>query len=173
MSMANFEESLPAKEDGKMKINGTMMQYFHWYYGNSATDPRLWEKVKQEVENLSALGVTALWLPPPYKGAGGEHDVGYGIYDLYDLGEFEQKNSVRTKYGTKQQYIEAIQTAHDHDMQIYGDVVLNHKAGADVTEWVKAARVHYDNRDFTYGEETWIEAWTKFNFPGRHHCGQP
>ncbi len=144
-----------------------MMQYFHWYYGNSATDPDLWEKVKQEVDNLSALGVTALWLPPPYKGTGGAHDVGYGIYDLYDLGEFEQKDSVRTKYGTKQQYMDAIQAAHAHDMQIYGDVVLNHKAGADDTEWVKAARVHYDNRSFTYGEETWIEAWTKFNFAGR------
>ena len=84
--MANFEESLPAKEDGKMKINGTMMQYFHWYYGNSVTESDLWEMVKQEVENLSALGVTALWLPLPYKGTGGAHDVGYGIYDLYDLG---------------------------------------------------------------------------------------
>jgi hypothetical protein len=57
-----------SKEDGKMKINGMMMQYFHWYYGNSATDPDLWEKVKQVVDNLSALGVTALWLPPPYMG---------------------------------------------------------------------------------------------------------
>ena len=44
------------------------------------------------------LGVTALWLPPAYKGAGGDKDVGYGVYDLYDLGEFNQKGSVPTKY---------------------------------------------------------------------------
>ncbi len=150
-----------------MQNNGTMMQYFHWYYGNTAADPDLWEKVKQEAADLSDLGITALWLPPPYKGTAGVHDVGYGIYDLYDLGEFDQKGSVRTKYGTRQQYLDAVKAAHEVGIQLYADVVLNHKAGADDTQWVKAARVHYDNRNFRYGEETWIETWTQFNFPDR------
>ena len=30
------------------------------------------------------------------------------LYDLYDLGEFNQKGSVPTKYGTKKEYIEMI-----------------------------------------------------------------
>jgi len=143
------------------------MQYFHWYYGSEAGTPDLWAKVKSEAKNLAKIGVTGLWLPPAYKAAGGASDVGYGIYDLYDLGEFDQKGTIRTKYGTKAQYLDAIKEAHKHNIQIYGDVVFNHKAGADETEWVKAGRVYRDNLNFQYGEETWIEAWTKFTFPGR------
>jgi alpha-amylase len=144
-----------------------MMQYFHWYYGSTDAAPDLWGQVARQAAALSELGISALWLPPPYKGAAGRHDVGYGIYDLYDLGEFQQKGSVRTKYGTRQQYLKAIESAHLAGMQVYADVVLNHKAGADDTQWVKAARVHYDNRNFHYGDETWIESWTHFHFPGR------
>ena len=58
--------------------------------------------------SFSNLGVTVVWLPPAYKGAGGVHDVGYGVYDLYDLGEFDQKGTIPTKYGTKQEYLDAI-----------------------------------------------------------------
>lgn len=116
-----------------MDSNGTMMQYFHWYYGQFG-GPDLWERVQQEAADLSEAGITALWLPPPYKGAAGIDDVGYGIYDLYDLGEFDQKGSVRTKYGTRDAYVAAIRSAHDAGMQVYADVVLNHKAGADDTQ---------------------------------------
>ena len=150
-----------------MKQNGIMMQYFHWYYGNTNHTLDLWDKVKQESSDLSAHGVTGLWLPPAYKGSHGKNDVGYSIYDLYDLGEFDQKGSIRTKYGTKQQYIEAINEAHANQIQVYGDVVFNHKAGADETEWVKAVRVHENDHRYTYGEDAWVEAWTKFYFPAR------
>ncbi|HBL29705.1 MAG TPA: alpha-amylase, partial [Acidobacteria bacterium] len=60
-------------------------------------------------------------------------DVGYGVYDMYDLGEFNQKGSVRTKYGTKAEYLAAISTAHANGLQIYGDLVFNHRGGADAT----------------------------------------
>jgi hypothetical protein len=72
-----------------MHTNGTIIQYFHWYYGNTVADPDLWELVRQNAPDLSRRGISALWLPPPYKGAAGVNDVGYGIYDLYDLGEFD------------------------------------------------------------------------------------
>jgi alpha-amylase len=161
-----------------MEENGMMMQYFHWYYGNDNKHPDLWDQVKQESVRLSNLGVTALWLPPAYKGSsynsGGKnacekYGVGYGIYDLYDLGEFDQKGSVRTKYGSKDQYISAIQTAQANNIDIYADVVFNHKAGADETEWVKSARVARDDREFVIEKEIWIEAWTRFNFVGRNN----
>ncbi|MEJ2156162.1 MAG: alpha-amylase [Desulfobacteraceae bacterium] len=150
-----------------MPTNGTMMQFFHWYYGHSGQEPDLWEHVRHQAPALARTGITALWLPPPYKGAAGRHDVGYGIYDLYDLGEFDQKGGVPTRYGTRDQYLSAVAAAKAAGMQVYADVVLNHKAGADKTQWVKAARVHYDNRNFSYGDETWIEAWTQFDFPAR------
>ena len=145
-------------------VNGTMMQYFHWY---AAHDGGLWKQVKREAQTLADAGVTALWLPPATKGTGGIDDVGYGLYDLYDLGEFEQQGTRRTKYGTRKDYLGAIEAIHDAQMAVYADMVFNHRGGADRTEWVKAVRVQPQDRRFTVGEDCWIEAWTQFTFPGR------
>lgn len=145
-------------------LNGTMMQYFHWYV---SADDNLWEQVEREAQTLAGAGITALWLPPAYKGAAGINDVGYGPYDLYDLGEFMQKDSARTKYGTRDQYIAAIDAAHSAGLQVYADMVFNHRGGADRTEWVKAIRVLPHDRRFTTGEDEWIEAHTEFTFPSR------
>jgi alpha-amylase len=76
------------------KINSIMMQYFHWY---SPGDGTLWKQLAENAAELSKAGFTAVWLLPAYKGLGGEKEVGYGVYDLFDLGEFEQKGSIRTK----------------------------------------------------------------------------
>jgi alpha-amylase len=81
-----------------MGINGTMMQYFEW---ELPADKKLWVNLKADAAKLKTAGITAVWLPPAYKGANGAEDVGYSVYDLYDLGEFNQKGSVATKYGTK------------------------------------------------------------------------
>lgn len=58
------------------------MQYFEWYIRK---DDMLWQKVKNQANNLSKIGITDVWLPPAFKSAGGESDAGYGTYDLYDL----------------------------------------------------------------------------------------
>jgi len=39
-----------------MELNGIMMQYFHWYYGNRDGEQDLWEKVKCEVASLGDRG---------------------------------------------------------------------------------------------------------------------
>jgi alpha-amylase len=58
-------------------------------------------------------------------------DVGYGIYDYFDLGEFDPKGSVRTKYGTREELLAAIKAAQKAGLQVYADIILNHKMGAD------------------------------------------
>src|SRR5688572_14408032 len=85
--------------------NGVMFQYFHWHL---PADGTLWTDLAERAPELAARGVTAVWIPPCYKGAGGANDVGYGVYDLFDLGEFDQKGSVRTKYGTKAELLRAL-----------------------------------------------------------------
>jgi len=144
--------------------NGTIFQAFHWYYPN---DGSLWKKIKEEAPRLSELGFTAIWLPPAFKGTNGIYSIGYDIYDLYDLGEFDQKNSVRTKYGTKDEYIDAVRAIHAAGMQVYVDIVLNHKAGADEAELIKVKKVDPENRNEFISEPFDIEAYTKFTFPGR------
>lgn len=144
--------------------NGVMMQYFEWYLPN---DGQHLQHVKEDAHHLHEIGVTHVWLPPQSK-ATSPDDVGYGAYDLFDLGEFDQKGSVRTKYGTKAEYLAAIQALHDQGIAVYADVVLNHKAAADEKESFKAYPVNPENREEREeSEPITIEAWTKFTFPGR------
>ena len=77
--------------------NGVLFQYFEW---NLPDDGQLWNQLARDAKHLAEIGVTSVWIPPAYKG-GGTQDVGYGVYDLYDFGEFDQKGTVRTKYGTR------------------------------------------------------------------------
>ncbi|MBW4509186.1 MAG: alpha-amylase [Scytonematopsis contorta HA4267-MV1] len=144
--------------------NGTIMQYFHWYVSN---DGNFWNQLKDNAKKLAEAGFTALWLPPAYKGTGGTNDVGYGVYDIFDLGEFDQKNTIRTKYGTRNQYLAAIKSCHEAGIQIYADVVFNHRDGGDETELIKAIPFARDNRDYPLGAVEEIEAYTHFKFPGR------
>ena len=144
--------------------NETMMQYFEWYLPNDAS---LWKKVKQDAQKLGELGITSLWLPPAYKSSDGINGVGYAVYDLYDLGEFDQKGSVPTKYGTKDEYLEAIETLHKNNIKVFADTVLNHKFGADELEQVIAVEENPTNRNNTISPAKLISAWTKYTFPGR------
>ena len=146
------------------EYNGAMMQYFHWY---TPADGTLWTQLSENASDLAKAGITAVWLPPAYKGAGGENDVGYGIYDLFDLGEFDQKGSIRTKYGTRSEYLKAIKAVQKENIQVYADIVFNHKMGADHPEAFKATPYNPQNRNETKGEMATIKAWTNFVFPGR------
>ena len=110
--------------------NGVMMQYFEWHLPN---DGKLWKQIKEDASHLRDIGVTAVWILPAYK-ADEQQDEGYATYDLYDLGEFDQKGTIRTKYGTKDELKKMIDELHKYHIAVYLDVVLNHKAGGDFTE---------------------------------------
>ena len=107
--------------------NGTLIQFFHWY---TPADGSLWNHLKDQADYLASLGITAVWLPPAHKGVDGPKASGYDSYDLYDLGEFKQQGSVRTKYGTKEELVNAVKTAKEKGLQIYVDIVVNHMGGA-------------------------------------------
>lgn len=144
--------------------NKTLIQFFEWY---CPADGKHWNRFAQAIQHLLSLGITAAWLPPAYKGTRGKLSEGYDVYDIYDLGEFDQKGSVRTKYGTKKEYIKAVSAARGAGLEVYIDVVLNHMGGAEETERIKVRKVdEYDRTKFT-SDEMEIEAYTKFTFPGR------
>lgn len=146
-----------------MSKNGVMIQYFEW---NLPDDGKHWQRLKDDAKHLKEIGISLVWMPPATK-ATGTNDVGYGVYDLYDLGEFDQKGAVRTKYGTKEEYLTAIKALHDQDILAIADMVLNHKAGADECERFPAYEVDPNNRQKKISDAYDIEGWTKFIFPGR------
>ena len=145
--------------------NLTFIQFFHWYYPSGG---KLWNHFARETSFLSSLGITGAWLPPPYKGGSGAASVGYDIYDLFDLGEFDQKGTVATKYGKKGEFIKAVKKAQENNIQVIADTPFNHKADGDQLEKVSVRKVNPENRNEFISEPMEIEAWTKFFFPGRN-----
>ncbi|UPQ76365.1 alpha-amylase [Chryseobacterium nepalense] len=143
-------------------MNGVIIQYFHWYYKG-----KLWNEFAENAEYLKSLGISAAWLPPATKCNLGLEGRGYDIYDLYDLGEFDQKGGIATRYGTKEEYVNAIEKAHHHGIAVYADIVLNHRMGADEDEKIKVHQVDEEDRNKIISEPFEVTAQTKFTFPGR------
>ena len=141
-----------------------MLQAFEWYLPSDGT---FWSVMAGKAHALASRGVTSVWLPPAYKGQAGAEDVGYGVYDLYDLGEFDQKGSVRTKYGTKQEYLDCIRAYQENGIDVYADMVLNHMMGADGTDEIDAVENAQSDRLQEITPVQSIKAWTVFTFPGR------
>src|SRR5271156_3561860 len=91
----------------------TIFQTFEWYVD---ADGKHYQRIARDIPSLETLGVTKLWIPPACKGRS-VNDNGYGIYDLWDLGEFEQKGTRRTKWGTYE------------DLKMLQKVAKQHKLG--------------------------------------------
>jgi alpha-amylase len=164
-------------------INGVMLQGFHWFLRSDFPESHnrsLWQFLRDEANHFRTIGIDAIWIPPAYKAAfNSSNSVGYDVYDHFDLGEFFRDGEItpRTKYGTKSELIEAVRSLHGNGsqkrIQVYADVVLNHKMGGQEDDYWQAIRVEKDNRS----SERWgdgfergvieIKAYTKFDHPER------
>ncbi len=171
--------------------NGVLFQFFHWFLDKDDTfqaNKSLWSFLKDEADHLRDIGIDAVWIPPASKGASGDFSTGYDVYDHFDLGEFNARNSRRTKYGDIEELLAAINELHGLTkdpsgalvpdankkyVQVYGDIVLNHRAGGSKGDFWQAIRVDKENRS----RERWdpgfesglidIQTYTSFNFPER------
>jgi alpha-amylase len=119
-----------------------MMEAFEWYV---PADGRHWHRLQLALPDLKEIGVDNILLPPGCK-AMHTSGNGYDIYDLYDLGEFHQKGSVATKWGTRDELERLVTAARQLGVGVYWDAVLNHKAGADYTERFRAVKVDHQGR---------------------------
>ena len=144
--------------------NKTMIQYFEWYLPEGGLH---WKRTAAQAAALREAGFNMIWLPPAYKGAAGAVSVGYDVYDMYDLGEFDQKGTVKTKYGSKDEYLAAVKALQGNGIAVLCDVVLNHRMGADGTERVDVIEQSGTDRNRDISGRQQITAWTEFHFPGR------
>ncbi|KAF2034015.1 thermostable alpha-amylase [Setomelanomma holmii] len=143
--------------------NNTLLQGYEW---NVPSDQKHYKRLAIELPKLKAVGFNNIWLPPGCKAANPE-GVGFDIYDLYDLGEFDQKGGKSTKWGPKEDLMELTKVAKEHGVGLYWDAVLNHKAGADKTEKCRVVEVDNEDRTKDVSDPYEIEAWLGFDFPGR------
>ncbi|KAF4614271.1 hypothetical protein D9613_007816 [Agrocybe pediades] len=161
--------------------NPLMIQFFTWDCLHETLS--WWKHFEEEIPRLASLGITQVWLPPPNKAAepvsafhqtyqllilmGLQKGRGYDAYDLWDLGEFEQKGTIETRWGTREELLHACEVAERHGIDILIDAVLNHKLGADRVEEFQAVPSQEANRLKDAGPPREIHGWTAFDFPGR------
>ena len=94
-----------------------MLQYFN----------TSWSEITDKMPELAEAGYSSLWLPPPTKASGGL-SVGYDLWDPFDLGGKDQRNTVRTRYGTEAELLELVRVAHRFGIRVYFDNIMNHRA---------------------------------------------
>jgi glycosidase len=86
-----------------------------------------WNEISAKMPEIAEAGYTALWLPPPAK-ANSQFSAGYDQFDPFDLGDKDQKGTVATRYGTKDELIRMVQTAHRFGLRVYFDNIMNHRS---------------------------------------------
>jgi glycosidase len=90
-----------------------------------------WNQIAEKIPEIAEAGYTSLWLPPPAKGNGGGFSIGYDLFDPFDLGDKNQRGTVGTRYGTKEELQRMVALAHRFGLRVYFDNVMNHR-GAEV-----------------------------------------
>lgn len=104
--------------------DSVVFQAFYWDVPSGGT---WYDTIRNEAAGLRAAGFTHFWFPPPTKGASGGYSMGYDLYDNYDLGSYDQKGTVETRFGS----LSELQAAAAACENVLLDLVANHMAGAD------------------------------------------
>ena len=91
-----------------------------------------WDEIYRRLPEISEAGYEGLWIPPPCKSpnAGGQFagggNVGYSHFDKFDIGDVPQRGSLGTRYGTRGSLRNLSDNAHNCDIKVYPDIVMNH-----------------------------------------------
>lgn len=123
---------------------GVLMQAFYWDVPSGGT---WWNTVNSKLTSWDAAGISAIWLPPASKAQNGAFSMGYDPFDYYDFGQYNQMGSTETRFGSNTELTSLITNAHNKNIQVYADIVVNHNSGG-ASE---------------YNPRTGGNTWTKFN----------
>ncbi|SMG52119.1 alpha-glucosidase [Paenibacillus aquistagni] len=88
--------------------------------------------IASKLDELKALGIGGIWLTPFYKSP--KVDNGYDIADYY---------AIDPDYGTMEDFDAFIKTAHERDIRVIVDLVLNHTSSAH--PWFQASKSSKDH----------------------------
>ncbi|SHI77129.1 alpha-amylase [Mesonia phycicola] len=106
-----------------------MMQAFYWDVPAGGT---WWNTVSTKVQDWNNAGIDAIWLPPISKAQNGPFSMGYDPFDYFDFGEYNQMGSTETRFGSRQELESLIQNAHQQNLAVIADIVINHNSGGDL-----------------------------------------
>jgi alpha-amylase len=107
---------------------GVMLQGFYWD-ADSSPQNSWWMQLANDSQALSRAGFTALWIPPVLKSASGGYSRGYDPYDDYDLGSKDQRDTMPTHWGSRDELQRMVAQARANGMQVLLDLNVSHRAG--------------------------------------------
>ena len=93
-----------------------------------------WAEIEARLPEVAIAGYGALWFPPPEKGAEGVRDVGFSVYDRFDLGDLDQRGTVPTRYGSRDDLLSLCDGTHRHQVRFFFDAVMNHNGNPVLIE---------------------------------------
>src|SRR5215471_2451820 len=90
-----------------------------------------WDHLADNASVFAEAGFTSIWLPPVTKAAQGSSAaaLGYSVFDDYDIGSKNQKATVHTRYGNREQLTRLVATLRANGLDVYLDLQLNHRKG--------------------------------------------
>jgi hypothetical protein len=93
--------------------------------------PWWWDHLASQANDLRQVGFTAVWLPPTLKAAAGVTSGadGYGAFDDYDIGSKQQKGSIPTRYGSREQLQRCVAVLRANGLDVYLDIVEHQRIG--------------------------------------------
>lgn len=104
-----------------------MLQTFYWDVPRGAETGTYWyETIYNQRELINTYFKGGVWLPAPSKGNSGGYSMGYDPFDHYDLGQYKQKGTVATRFGTFEQLKKLLSAL---DVPRICDIVINHMDG--------------------------------------------
>jgi len=95
-----------------------------------------WDHLANQANALARAGFTNIWLPPVTKAEQGigEAALGYSVFDDYDIGSKNQKGTMHTRYGNREQLTRCAAMLRANGLEIYLDLQLNHRKGGAGTD---------------------------------------
>lgn len=153
------------------------------------TSTWFYDRLAMQANDIATSGFTAVWLPAVSKGGlgfygpstnqkflvGGIYDIGYGLFDHYDLGDKQQMGHYQTRYGSRTQLTRCIAIMRANGLAAYEDFVTNQvsilshvKPVAPTYQWYQ-----YKNAFDSIGGGRFPKYTTDFHNPPQGTPGSP
>jgi glycosidase len=145
----------------------TMAQRQKWFDAGGGFVGGTLRGLETKIGYLSRLGITAIWISPVFRQVASQDTYhGYGIQNFLDIDP---------RFGTRDDLVSVVRTAHEHGIRVILDVILNHTG--DVFEYRASefrCNVVDDQGHLIRKEPCWQADGTTYGVEGyRDAAGRP
>lgn len=132
VQLSTAAQSLPNVAYPRYTEEDVIFQAFFWNSGSPGEDPtkegdkKWYQTLNTQVVDIATSGFTHVYLPPPQKSQGGTWSMGYDPYDQYDVGNYNQRQTTPTRFGTMSDLTSLVNIINTNGLIPIVDIVMNH-----------------------------------------------